>query len=118
MGERKAQLDKFYSGMKDINKIMPGQIAAFDTLLKAELSGGKLDFKAKEMICVALACYARCDYCIAYHVRSALGAGATPEELLEAAMVSVVFGGGPAMSYIATTLRECIDEFKTESKDE
>ena len=112
MEERKTQLDKFYAGMKDIRMKMPEQISGFNTLLKSELNDGVLGFKTKEMICVALACYARCDYCIAYHVNSALKAGASSEELLEAALTSVVFGGGPAMSYIATTLKDCIDEFE------
>jgi len=37
---------------------------------------------------------------------------------MEAALVSVMFGGGPAMSYIATTLRKCIGEFKGEDRKE
>ena len=110
-GTKNRTVEKIQWGNEGIKNKMPEQLAGFSTLLNSELAAGVLDFKTKEMISVALACYARCDYCIEYHVQSALKAGASPDEILEAAMVSVVFGGGPTMSYIATTLRECIEEF-------
>lgn len=112
MGKRREQLNEFYSGMKELNKINPEQIKGFNALLASELKAGVLSVKKKELISVGIACYARCEYCIAYHVYNALKHGATAEEIQEAAFVSVVFGGGPAISYIATVLRECLLEFK------
>ena len=111
MGLRTRQLNQFYDGMKELKKTLPDQIDGFNTLLKAELNNGCLDLKTKELISVAIACHARCEYCIVYHVYAAIKAGAGAEEILEAGMVSVVFGGGPAMSYVATILQDCIKEF-------
>ena len=65
---------------------------------------------------VAIGCYNRCEYCIVYHSYKALEAGASKEEILEAAMVSVAFGGGPSMAYTVTLLQECIDEFEKDFK--
>ena len=53
---------------------------------------------------------ARCKYCIGIHTQKALAAGATPEELWEVAMVAVMMGGGPAMTYVAE-LQKALNEF-------
>lgn len=112
MGKRRDQLNEFYSGMKQVNMQCPENIAGFNKLLKSSVNEGTLTHKMKELISVAIACYARCEYCIVYHVHSSLKAGATPEEIMEAGMVAVLFGGGPAMAYITTTLKDSIEEFK------
>ena len=44
--------------------------------------------------------------------KKAYEAGATREEILEAAMVAVAFGGGPSMAYTVTTLKDAVDEFE------
>ena len=114
MGLRRKQLDDFYNGMKKINKTIPDQLLGFNTLLNTSTQETTLDLKTKELICVAIACYTRCEYCIAYHVHVALKVGAKPEEILDSAMTSVLFGGGPTISYISTVLLECIEEFKND----
>ncbi|MDD3890002.1 MAG: carboxymuconolactone decarboxylase family protein, partial [Syntrophomonadaceae bacterium] len=35
----------------------------------------------------------------------------TREEILDAAMVAVAFGGGPSMAYTVTLLKDSLDEF-------
>ena len=56
--------------------------------------------------------YNRCEYCIVYHVYKAYEAGATREEIIEAAMIAVAFGGGPSMAYSVTTLMDAVNEFE------
>lgn len=85
-------------------------------LLGASYEPGAIDLKTKELISVAIGCYNRCEYCIVYHSYKALEAGATPEEIREAAMVSVAFGGGPSMAYSVTLLADCINEFQNDFK--
>lgn len=85
-------------------------------LLGAAYEPKHLDLKTKELMSVAIGCYNRCEYCIVYHSYKALEAGASKEEILEAAMVSVAFGGGPSMAYTVTLLQECIDEFEKDFK--
>ena len=58
------------------------------------------DKKVKELIAVALSVNAHCPWCISYHVNEALKAGATPDEIREAAWVAVLMGGGPNLSYM------------------
>jgi len=112
MGKRREQLDAFFNGMKELSKVNSEQIKSFKGLLAADLGAGVLDVKAKELMSVAVACYARCEYCIVYHVYTALKNGATRQEVIEAAFVAAAFGGGPSMTYISTALLESLDEFE------
>ena len=114
MGKRKEQLDSFLNGLSAVGQESPETAGAFMGLLKGAYKPGKLDLKTKELISVAIGCYNRCVYCIVYHVSEALKAGATREEILEAAMVSVAFGGGPSMAYVVTALKDTLDEFAQE----
>lgn len=87
-------------------------VGAFMNLLGTDYAAGALDTKTKELISVGIGCYNRCVYCIVYHCYKALEAGATRDEILQAAMISVAFGGGPAMAYSVTYLKESLDEFE------
>lgn len=58
-----------------------------------------LSSKVKELIALGMAITTQCDGCIAYHVRGALFAGATEEEIIETLGVAVLMGGGPALIY-------------------
>ena len=63
------------------------------------MAGGALSAKFKELITLAISITSRCEGCIAVHVRGALRAGATRQEILETIGVAVYMGGGPAMVY-------------------
>ncbi len=82
----------------------------FVKFVKAVLSEGKLDLKTKELIAVALGLMARCNWCIAHHVKKALEAGATPEEVREAAWVTVLMCGGPCFTYLKV-VEEALSSF-------
>lgn len=105
-------LNDFMGGLQTVGQTNGEQVGAFMNLLSASYQPGAVDVKTKELISVAIGAYNRCKYCIVFHVYKALEAGATPEEIMEAAMVSVAFGGGPSMAYSVTLLREAIEEFK------
>ncbi len=111
MGKRTDQLDAFLNGLQQMGNEAPGAVGAFMGLLKGCYAPGALDLKTKELIGVAICCCNRCKYSIVYHVHEALQAGATREEIVEAAMVAVAFGGGPSMAYVVTVLKETLDEF-------
>lgn len=108
--------NSFLGGLKDLSKTNPQNVNAFMGLLGASYEPKALDVKTKELISVAIGCYSRCEYCIVYHVYKAFEAGATKEEIMEAAMVAVAFGGGPSMAYSVTLLKDCIDEFEKDFK--
>jgi len=109
-------LDSFVGGLGELSKTNPEQVNAFMGLLGAAYEPNALDIKTKELISVGVGCYNRCEYCIVYHSYKAFEAGATKEEIMEAAMVAVAFGGGPSMAYSVTLLRECIAEFEGDFK--
>lgn len=107
-------LNEFVGGLENLATTNSENVEAFMGLLGSAYEPKLLDLKTKELISVAVACYNRCEYCIVYHCYKAFEAGASKEEILEAAMVSVAFGGGPAIAYTVTLLRECIEEFESE----
>ncbi|WP_058485916.1 carboxymuconolactone decarboxylase family protein [Defluviitalea phaphyphila] len=109
-------LNSFVNGLGELGKTNENAVNAFMGLLGASYEPGAMDLKTKELISVAIGCYNRCEYCIVYHCYKALEAGATREEILEAAMVAVAFGGGPSMAYTTTLLKECLDEFEGDFK--
>ena len=57
-------------------------LVSFD---KAGMRDGVLGTKNKELIAVALSVVKQCHYCIVWHVRAAMTAGASEEEIMEAA---------------------------------
>lgn len=109
-------LNEFVVGLNGLAETNGEMVGAFMGLLNAAYTPKALDVKSKELISVAIGCYNRCEYCIVYHTYKAFEAGATKEEILEAAMVSVAFGGGPSMAYSVTLLQECIKEFENDFK--
>lgn len=70
----------------------------FQGLMKDGGDGG-LPVKHKELIALAIGVAVRCDACIYSHVDKCLKAGATSREVMEAAGVAVMMGGGPAYTY-------------------
>lgn len=109
-------LNAFMGGLQEVSSTNEGHINAFMNLLGTTYENGSLETKTKELISVAIAAYNRCEYCIVFHVYKALEAGATRAEIMEAAMVSVAFGGGPSMAYTVTLLKDSLDEFEKDFK--
>ncbi|HUY88022.1 MAG TPA: carboxymuconolactone decarboxylase family protein [Pirellulales bacterium] len=69
------------------------QIEAADEILH-------VDVREKELIAVGIGMAVRCENCIYAHVRSAIRAGATREQILEAAGVAVAITGGASYTYL------------------
>lgn len=109
-------LNDFMNGLNSLGETNGENVNAFMNLLGTNYAEGAISTKTKELISIGIATYNRCEYCIVFHAYKALEAGATREEILEAAMVSVAFGGGPTMAYTVTLLKDCIDEFENDFK--
>jgi AhpD family alkylhydroperoxidase len=75
-----------------------------------------LTFREKELIAIGISMYHRCEDCIVVHSYKALSAGRTRREILEAAGISMVFGGGPTLGASATLLIDCLNEFEKDFK--
>ncbi len=98
------------AGMGRLGAAAPGVMAGFGAMHKAAMADGALAARHKELMAVAIAIAMRCDGCIAFHVKDALEAGATREELLETIGVAVVMGGGPSVVY-GVEAQEALEQF-------
>lgn len=110
----RAILNELVEGMATVTGTYPGYMKEFNAFSGEALKEGAVDAKTKELIAIGVSVYSRCEYCIIYHVYNALKVGATREEIMEAALVAGAFGGGPAVAYTTTLVKQCIDEL---SKD-
>ena len=108
----RAMLNDLSNGNKQYGAARPEAIGAFGAFMHAAEKVGALDTKTKELIGVAISVYCRCEYCIVYHVYNAFKLGAIRDEIIDAAMTAMVYGGGPTMAYTSTTLFACLDEFE------
>ena len=73
---------------------------AFGAFFQALMKEGALTVREKELIAMAIGLALRCDRCINTHTEMALKAGATKEQILEAAGVAVMMQGGPTYTYL------------------
>lgn len=64
------------------------------------MKDGAVPVKQKELIAIAIAVSCYCGPCIKLHVKKCLDAGASREEILEAASVAVMMAGGPAFTHL------------------
>jgi AhpD family alkylhydroperoxidase len=87
-------------------------MSGFDAMSKAAMTQGVISALDKELIAIAIAVAARCEGCIAYHVRALVRLGVTREQLNEVLAVAVYMGGGPSLMY-AGEVMHAFDEFKT-----
>lgn len=109
MKSYKELLAEFGVSVQKIMKYTPDQREGFRSFYKEVMKAGALDVKTKELIAVGTAVTSGCEGCIAAHVKGALEAGANKQEILEAAWVAVMMGGGPALSYIQCVLKALED---------
>jgi AhpD family alkylhydroperoxidase len=94
--------------MKDQCPDIPRTFGAFyQNLMKA----GALTAMEKELIALAIGLAVRCTPCINLHVQGCLKAGATREQILEAAGVAVVMQGGPTFTHVPEVI-EALDHLQ------
>jgi len=106
----KQKLDEVMSTVHRAMKENPEQAKAFMDFIETSEKKGALDVKTKELISVALSIAEHCEWCIAFHVKNAIAAGATRKEIMETCFVAVVMGGGPSLMYVKLVM-DAVDEF-------
>lgn len=104
-------LSEFSEGRTALAEADPERMQGWLGLRQAAFPSGVLDAKTKELIAAGIGLSLRCKYCIVVHVYQALEAGATREELIEAAYPAIGMGGGPTLSYAGTLFLDAINEF-------
>jgi AhpD family alkylhydroperoxidase len=91
----------------------PDVVRGFGGLFQAVMKEGALGVREKELIALAIGLAVRCDNCIYAHVQKALHAGATREQVMEAAGVAVMMQGGPTYTYLPEVV-EALDALETD----
>nr|WP_246831101.1 carboxymuconolactone decarboxylase family protein [Nautilia sp. PV-1] len=109
----KEKLQEIQTLIKNLQENAPEETKTFFSFMQSVEKDGAVSAKNKELINVALAVAAQCEWCIAFHTKNALKLGASKEEIVEAAMQAVLMHGGPALMYM-TPLFKAIEEFSNE----
>ena len=89
-----------------LEKLAPAEFkgfAALDSIVGRD--DGAIPRKYRELLALAVACTTQCPYCLDVHTRAAKRAGATREEVAEAAFISAALRAGAAVTHGALTLR-------------
>jgi len=113
MGKMATKLEEIKRLIGKLQQQQPENIKNFLAFMTSVEKEGALSTKQKELVNVGLAVAAQCQWCIALHVKGALDAGASKEEIIEAAMQAVLMHGGPALMYM-TPVEEALEEFGNE----
>ncbi|RYD37391.1 MAG: carboxymuconolactone decarboxylase family protein [Verrucomicrobiaceae bacterium] len=93
------------SSLEKMNSLAPEGMKAFWAFDKAAVAEGAIPVKYKELIAVAVALTTQCPYCIEIHGGNARKAGATDEELTEAAVIAAALRAGAAMTHATHLLK-------------
>jgi AhpD family alkylhydroperoxidase len=106
----KAYITEANRNLASYRHCAPEAAAGFAGMAKAAMGEGALSVKEKELMCLAIGIIRQCNDCIGFHVKAAIRAGATREEVAETISVTMYMGGGPAYMYGARAL-EAYDQF-------
>lgn len=91
------QADAELSRMR--RELAPEPLGAFRAFSKQVFADGALDARTKQLIAVAVAHVTQCPYCIRGHTESALAAGASRQQILEAIWVAAEMRAGAAYAH-------------------
>ena len=117
MGMMKTRVREISSGLGKISKDSPKQMEAWQHFMAIIEKDGALSPRRKELIAIALSVCAKCEWCIAFHVKKALQIGATRQEIMESAWMAILMGGGPALMY-TQLVEQALDDFYYVGEDE
>ncbi len=87
------------ANLPKFNSLAPKVMEAFWAFDRAAVADGAIPVKFKELIAVAVALTTQCPYCIDIHAGNARAAGASDQELVEAAMVAASLRAGAAVTH-------------------
>ena len=107
-------VDELKSELRTLRGDAPEVMKAFASIAQAALAPKALDLKTKELIALGIAVAIRCDDCIAFHVKAALDAGASREEVAETLGMAIYMGAGPSVMY-ATHALDAVTQFEKET---
>ncbi|QDU74590.1 Carboxymuconolactone decarboxylase family protein [Bremerella volcania] len=113
MGEMRDKLKEVAELTHRLKEKYPTEINAFMSFVSKAEAGPALSSREKELINIGISVAGQCEWCIAVHVKHAIKAGASRDEIVEAGFMAVVMHGGPALMYLVP-LMKALDEFLPE----
>jgi AhpD family alkylhydroperoxidase len=96
--------DSFKQSMGKMQQLTPDVFNGFSGLFTKLMKDGAITAREKELIALGIALAVSCEPCIRLHVKKALDAGATKDQILEVPGVAVMMAGGPAYTHIPILL--------------
>jgi len=95
----KEKIEKIIADRKFAHQYLTDKSEVYRSFVEMELKtfqDGNLLHKHKELIAIGISIHSNCESCMEWHIKQAIYAGATKEEILEAIEVGIEMGGGPA----------------------
>ena len=91
--------------LKEMKKLAPADYDAWLGLDNIVRRDGAIPKKYRELIAIAVACTTQCPYCLEAHAKGAKAAGASREEIVEAALVAAALRAGGAATHGTLALK-------------
>src|SRR5437879_12441102 len=92
--------------LKEMGKLAPTEFNAWLGLDQiVGRADGAVPRKYRELMAVAVACTTQCPYCIEVHAKAAKAAGASKQEVTEAALLAAALRAGGAATHGAMSLK-------------
>jgi AhpD family alkylhydroperoxidase len=110
--ETKEFFEKFKKSISKMKEQASDTVSGFSGMYVKIMKDGTLSVKEKELIAVGISVAQCCTPCIRSHVQNCLDAGATKGQILEAASVAVMMGGGPAYTHIPVVI-DTLEDLET-----
>jgi AhpD family alkylhydroperoxidase len=92
--------DEWSGRMTHAKASAPDVAKGFGGFYQTLMKDGAIGVREKELVAVGISMAVRCDACIYTHAEKALKAGATRQQIVEAAGVAVMMQGGPTYTYL------------------
>jgi len=102
--EAKAFFEKFKGDMGKMQELAPGTVNGFMGFFKKVMTDGAMTSREKELVALGIGVAVQCGPCIRLHTQKCLDAGATKEQIIEAASVAVMMAGGPAFTHLGMVI--------------
>ncbi len=111
MNKTEEYFARFKKAIDTMKAEIPDTTQGFGGLFGKVMKDGALSAKEKELIALGIGVAVHCEPCIISHTQKCMEAGATRQQILEAASVAVMMGGGPAYTHLPIVL-ETLDDLQ------
>ena len=95
----KEKIEKIKANRKAAHQYYTDNSEVYRRFVEMELKtyqDGALSRKHKELIAIGISIQMNCESCLEWHIKQAVHAGASRQEVIEAIEVGMEMGGGPA----------------------